>query len=204
METDKLKDSWAIFNEKLDHQQTFKEEIIREMLNSKSSKSLNHLLNYEVFNTIVIILLIPFLLYIFDRYKITPLHSSIVYGIIAIMGISLISQIWKIWLLMKVDFTNTISSNVKSIERYKIHLNREKILIFIVFIFTFFIIGQAIINQGTQLAAWRWACAAAGIIIGITASVWSYKRFYKNNIRNIIDSMKKLKDLDENSDSKIV
>lgn len=203
MDTNNLKDTWITFNEKLDKQENFKEEIIREILNSKSSKSLSRLISYEVFNTIVIILLIPFLLYIFDRDKITPLHSGIIYGLIVTIGISLISQIWKVYLLMKVDFSNAISSNVKSIERYKIHLNREKILIFIVILLTLIIIVQAI-SQGTQIATWRWACAAAGILIGITASVWSYKRFYKNNIRNIIDSMKKLKDLDENSDSKIV
>lgn len=203
MDTNNLKDTWITFNEKLDKQENFKEEIIREILNSKSSKSLSRLISYEVFNTIVIILLIPFLLYIFDRDKITPLHSGIIYGLIVTIGISLISQIWKVYLLMKVDFSNAISSNVKSIERYKIHLNREKILIFIVILLTLIIIVQTI-SQGTQIATWRWACAAAGILIGITASVWSYKRFYKNNIRNIIDSMKKLKDLDENSDSKIV
>lgn len=203
MDTNNLKDTWITFNEKLDKQENFKEEIIREILNSKSSKSLSRLISYEVFNTIVIILLIPFLLYIFDRDKITPLHPGITYGLIVTIGISLISQIWKVYLLMKVDFSNAISSNVKSIERYKIHLNREKILIFIVILLTLIIIVQSI-SQATQIATWRWACAAAGILIGITASVWSYKRFYKNNIRNIIDSMKKLKDLDENSDSKIV
>lgn len=204
MDTDRLKDTWIVFNEKLDQQQSFKEDIIREILQNKSSKSLSRLLNYEAFNTISITLLIPFLLYFINRYKITPFLSEIVYALIAIMGIALLSNIWKVWLLLKIDFTNTISNNIRSIERYKIHLNKEKILNFIVFILVFIVIAQAIINQGAQLAAWRWAAAIAGIAIGIIASIWSYKRFYKNNIRNIIDSIEKLKDLNENSDNKTV
>ncbi len=197
MELDELKNTWTSLNERLQKQETLKETIIKEMLQSKSGESLSKLINYTYFGIIVGLLAIIMLAYrltitYFGAFKTTLFVGAIVFlALFAVIGILNVIH------LHKIDITKSVCQNINLVQTYKIRIKKQVIssYVFVVLFITAAIVA-CIISPNMEL--WRWVVIGIFVIIGIIGAYWEYKRMYKANTDAILNSLDKLKELEEN------
>lgn len=195
MELNELKSTWSSLDERLKKQEVVQENILKEILQTKTDKSLNRLSNYEWFGLAVIVLVLPLpLLLVKDNFSI--IQTVLMFVFSAALLYSFIAQIWKIYILDKVNFTKHISENIKLINHFNIYIKRERMigyaalpLLFIFFLETY--------RQAKSINPDRLAVFIIFVCISIVFSIWQYMKFYKKNINSILKSLDNLKELDE-------
>ena len=126
MNLENLKSEWSAMNDRMEKQEIFKEKMFCQMLNSKSDKSLNRLMAYEVLSLISSILVIPALLYLFSKDG-REMLLPIIIGAVVIMAICVIWYVIKVFVLSKIDFTKTLKVNLLYINKYSIYIKYEKL-----------------------------------------------------------------------------
>lgn len=199
MEFEELKNTWSALDERLKRQEALKENIIKEMLKSKSGEALNRLINYTYFGIIIcLIVIIPLV------YRMTSTYFGVFKTSIFIMGIgmlllSIIIGIYNITLLNKIDFTKKITSNIKLVENYNIRIKKQLAGIYaLAFIFIALAIIAGLISPNME--TWRWIAIIACIPVAITLAIWEYKRIYKFNIDSISSSLKEIRELEQENE----
>lgn len=197
MELEEMKTMWAKLNTEVSQQNILNEKIVREMIGSKRDRALNSLIRYETIGSAIILASIPLVFYAIDAFKWTYIQTINLYVIIAVLVLAAVAQLWKLFHLFNIDFAQSISTNISKIEKYRIHVNREKIanIVILPLILPMVIEAQRVFPHGIDL--WRWMVMGASFLALIIFSVWLYQKFYKNNIEQIKESMEKLKDLDD-------
>ena len=198
MELDEIKSAWTAMDERLKKNEGLNERLIKEILMQKSSKSLKKLYNYEMFGTITMLIVLPILIYIFTQFKQSTLHQFMTYPALGIFFIGMISQLYKLILLFKIDLQKKVKENIAIIQRYNVYIKMETIIGIIVT--SIFLLGTIIgvLLLQYKMETWRWA----GIIVSIfgifpLGVYWQYKKVYKANIQSILNSLEELKDLEE-------
>jgi len=196
MELEELKNLWTSLDERLSKQEKMKESIIREMIYSKSNKSVSRLLNYDVFSVTLYVLAIP--VFVWACY--TPsgklLSVKLFLGTMFVLIASSLPLGWiHIKYLMKIDFTKPVSYNSLYINKYNELVKKEKIAsVFIIAICYFFgIYLYASLHANVIL----WSFLICILIAGIGFTYFSYKKIYDKNIAEIQRSLEELKDLEE-------
>ena len=197
MELNDIKNVWAQLDERLERQESLKSQIIKEMLQSKSSRSLSRLLNYEIFCLVPLVVFLPVLIYVDGRFGLSHLQHIMIYVFVGMFVLSMASQLWKIWLLATTDLFGPIAGNIRNIQRFRIHINREKLLSLLVIPFIVIFVAEAVRVQQGGIEAWRWSAIVVALLFVAIMAVFVYKRFYKSNIDTILKSMEELKELDE-------
>jgi hypothetical protein len=197
METNELKNIWSSLDESLKKQELLNENILREMLEAKSNKSLSRLINQEAFGAIVILLLIPVLIVCFEVLNLLSFNLFTV----VLIGLSIIGCIWqaiKTFMLLKIDFSKPISSNIRQTNTYNLYMKREKFAMIFLLPLMFFVLIYLYIRLDVDIVLWIFlACA---IVTCLFAIYWLYKKVYDKNIHSILKSLDELKDLDEAED----
>lgn len=195
MELDELKNTWQSLNESLNKQEILKENILKEMIHTKADKSLSRLSNYEWLGVIIIPLLIPFILWRLETASFNQMQTYIFYGYIILVIPLTVWQIIKVCTLSKINFSNTVSHNIRIVNRYNLYIKREKLggVFFIPLV-----IGSIILlTMGVQMELWRWMFIGFVIVFTIVFSCWIYKKLYKKNIASMLQSLDELKELKE-------
>jgi hypothetical protein len=109
MELDELKNVWASLDERLNKQEKLKESILKEMMQSKTSKTVSKLINYDLLSICILLALIPFCVFVMGHFRygfwgnttiILAIIFSCIYGLWAI---------YKLHGLMKFDFSKNIN-----------------------------------------------------------------------------------------------
>ena len=196
MELDELKNIYAALDKKFDRNSNFNEKIYTEMMKNKGEKSTSRLLTYELIGAAACILAAPVLVF----------HFSIFHGwffaydlfmttMMILLPFIVIWQIFKSIILMKINFQNSISSNIYHINRYNIFIKREKITTLIIVPLIF--ISIIIVYTHVEVAPWKWALLTCGFAFATLINYWTFKKFYKDNIASIVESLNELKELDE-------
>ena len=126
MNLENLKSEWSAMNDRMEKQEILKEKIFCQILNTKSDKSLNRLVAYDVVSLIFSILFIPVLLWMFNNTRIEFMQKTIIIGAIVILAIFVIWFGIKILVLSKIDFTKTLKNNFFYINRYAIINGNKK------------------------------------------------------------------------------
>jgi hypothetical protein len=196
METEDLKNRWSSLEEQLKKQEVFNEHITKELLHTKCDKALSRLINYGIFELIVLLAAIPAVIYILGVKKNIPDEYYIfTYCLTGLCVLTLFWQIWKIYDLMQIDFSKTLSNNFRYTNKYNIKIRREKIatLFFVPALALFMIYFYAKLHAPVLL----WAIMACVFICLIVYSYWAFKRFYEKNITSILKSLEELKELEE-------
>lgn len=196
MEFEDLKNTWSTLDERLTKQETLKESIIKEMLNSKTGKALNRLINYTYLGIIVcLIVIIPLV------YRMTSIYFGPFKTATFIMGIGLlllgsIIGIYNVTLLNKIDFAKEVSQNIKLVENYNIRIKKQLAATYaLVSIFIALIVIACLMSPNMEL--WRWIAIILFIPIALALAIWEYKRVYKLNIESMLNSLEELKELEE-------
>ena len=166
------------------------------MAQSKADKSINRLINWEIFSVIILILAIPL------TFHVSRLVGKFIFPYITLIYTAVYCCIFVIWYiyklsgLMKVDFSKTISDNIYYTNRYNIQIKREKFAVYFVFSPLFVILAilsYAELKVNTQL----WIFMICILLLAILTTYWMYKRLYGKNIASILKSMNEIKQLEE-------
>ncbi len=198
MELEELKTAWLSLDAKLENSNKINERIIKDTLQNKSKKSLNRLTNLEVLGVILVFAALPFLIFISDRMLQTTASTILKYFTLAMLIIACVTQPIKVLMLIKIDLSKVLSSNIKQIQRYNLFIKRETIIVYIITLPIFFILIVAtFISFGKIVEAWRWAAVIALFPLTAILCIWQYKKIYAPNIQSIQNSLEELRDMEE-------
>lgn len=198
MELEDLKNTWLALDKKLEADNSLNDRIIKEMLQTKSSKSIGRLLGYEIFGVCVLLLILPFIVYLYLNYvHITQLLAGSIF-LISMFVLIILLIIWqsiKIFVLSKIDLSYKVIENIRRTNQYNIFIKREKFassfLLPVIAIFCFYYYIEV------KAPVIAWITMSCIFVIAVIYTIWSYKRIYDKNIKNLLNSLEELKDLEE-------
>lgn len=197
MELEELKNTWNLLNNKLEEDKSLKESLILEMIHTKADKSVNRLINYEIFSVVVLILLIPIMSYWYYRFggKFIMWDIYILYTL-AVCLLAACYCVFKIQELMRIDLAKKVSENMYYTNRYNIRIKREKLYLNLIVgpVFVVLAIFMAI-EMKVRLDVWIFLICV--FILASLGTYWSYKRIYDKNIASILKSLNEIKELEE-------
>jgi hypothetical protein len=197
MELEELKNTWETIDERLKKQEVLKENLIREIIYSKSNKSLSKLINFEVLSLVIYLLIIPVIAFAYNKGLELLLAGKIfAYFMASFCIFGAIWQLIKMKNLRQIDFTKNISANSLFINKYNILIKKEKsvTMIFITPVISFLCIYLYAIYHATFTL---WIFLISALLIAIFLSYNNYKRIYDKNIASIQKSLEALKELEE-------
>ena len=194
MNLENLKSEWSAMNDRMDKQEILKEKIFRQILNTKSDKSLNRLVAYEVVGLIFSILCIPVLLWMFNDSGIKSLQTVII-GAIVILAIYVIWYGIKVLALSKIDFTKTLKNNLFYVNRYAIYIKYEK-LIGYYFLIPLVVVVCVFHYAKIHVSIFWWVLMLCALTAGILFTIYFY-RLYNKNISTIQQNLEELRELEE-------
>jgi len=194
MNLENLKSEWSAMNDRMEKQEILKEKMFCQMLNTKSDKSLNRLVAYEVVSLIFSILFIPVLLWIFNNTGIEFVQTVLI-GAIVILAICVIWYGIKVLVLSKVDFTKTLKNNLFYVNRYAIYIKYEK-LIGYYFILPLIIAICVFHYAKMHVSLLLWISMSCMFIAMILFVIYLY-RLYNKNISTIQQNLEELRELEE-------
>ena len=196
MELDEMKSAWIALDERLKKNEGLNDRVIKEMLMQKSAKSLKKLSNYEMFGMILTLLIMPYIIYVLSFAKTVTL-KILIYSALGILVLVIISQLYKIVLISKINIQEEIKENIKLVQRYNIYIKRETFVgVIVVSLFLLACIVVLLLSGNKE--PWRWTTVIV-FIFGIwpLGVYWQYKKVYKANIESILDSLAELKELEQ-------
>ncbi|MDR3095171.1 MAG: hypothetical protein LBU62_11120 [Bacteroidales bacterium] len=197
MELEELKNVWTALDERLNRQEALKDFVIKEMIYSKSNQSVRKLFNFDLFSLIVVLLAIPFLIFLLQSQIYIPLKSFFLYTVLVICAYGLIGGAFNLNCLMRMNFTKSVAHNALYINKYERLVHKEKIIaVPIIFICSFFGIWSYAIMHAS---AWLWAFLICNLVSAIVFTYFSFKRIYDKNIQSLQQSLEELKELEEES-----
>jgi hypothetical protein len=194
MNLDNLKSEWSAMNDRMEKQEILKEKMFCQILNTKSERSLNRLVAYEVISLIASILFIPALLYMFNRTGMEFVRTVIV-GAIVLLGICVVWYGIKVFVLSKIDFTKTLKNNLFYINKYAVYIKYEK-LIGYYFIIPLCVLVDIIYYLKLHVTLYSWLFLSCIGIAAILFTVYFY-RLYNKNISTIQQNLEELRELEE-------
>jgi len=195
MELHELKNTWLVLDEQLKKNETLNNQIIQEMLQKKSNKSLNRLLNTDFFGLILLLIAIPVAIfgYQLPRFE-NFLFPKILFAvIIPIALIGLVFYCYKLKYLMKMNFSKSVKDNMYCLNKYIIMIKQE-MLATVVIALIFAILG-ALSYYEFKADFSYWTFLIAGVALGVLLSFWMFKRIYNTNIHSIKQSLADLEEL---------
>ncbi len=197
MELDDLKSTWAALNERLKNNNILNEVIIMEMAQSKVEKTIHKLLRGEITGTIILFLLVPLIAYLVEtdqgEMKLFWNVLMIVAGITCVF--LLFWEIYKVSILIKIDLSKEINSNIYYVNKYRIQINREFLGTIYFIIPVFFILG--ILTYAEANASYTlWLFLICLFSMGIFL-VWYSKKKYKKIHDSILSNLNEIKELKE-------
>ncbi|MDR1119893.1 MAG: hypothetical protein LBM08_03150 [Dysgonamonadaceae bacterium] len=194
MELDELKKTWAALDSRLKENDLLKETIILEIIQGKANKSVNRLLNWDVFNVVGSIVFIPVIWNFLERFENKLALFALIYAIV-LLAISVIWYSYKIYGLMKFDFAKSVSNNIYYVNRYNLQVKWEKIIsiiaLFIITVIAVFYYAEA------KVSVFLWIVLSCMIIFCGLFLYWYYRRVYDKNIGSVLKSLEELKALKE-------
>lgn len=199
MELDELKNTWAALNERLKQSESLNTRIVKEILETKSNKSLSKILRIEIFGAVVLLVGAPFIIFIISIGKSHIKGNSLGYiFLVSIFFFCLLSFVWqtfKLYNLMKVDLSAVVTDNIRIMNRYNIWIQREKLVTWV----SIPVMGVLSTYLYVQLHAnlFAWVFLTCVFIFATLLTYYQYKKVYDKNINSILKSLDELKELEE-------
>ena len=197
MNLENLKSEWSAMNDRMERQEIFKEKVYCQMLNTKSDKSLNRLVAYEVVSLIISILFIPVSFYMLtkipDNGTGTEFVRVVLIGAIILLAICVIWYGIKVLVLSKIDFTKPLKDNSFCINKYAIYIKYEK-LIGYYFLIPFLAVSCTFFYAKMHVSLLLWVFMSCVFIAMIFFVIYFY-RLYNKNISTIQQNLDELREL---------
>ena len=202
MELEELKNIWASVDERLKGNGMLNKRLVQEMLSNKSNKSLNKLVNIEMFNIIVLLLVIPFWIWLFNFHPLKIFETILSIKILSvfslavcIFGIIYGGYTLKKYLL-KIDFSKSIKDNMHYVNKFAIYYRKGKMINYFVIIPAFSLLGILVYYE-LKAPFYLWVFLFVVLISSVVITYWIYKKIYDVNIQSIKKSLEELKELEE-------
>jgi len=199
MEMDELKSAWASVDKRLKENELLNKRIVQGILSDKSNKSLNKLVNIDMFGTLMLLPVIPLCIWVLNsnlfRNLIFPKILFVVILVVSIIGIILGIYIMKKYLL-KIDFSKSIKDNMCYVNRYSLCYRKGKMINNFFIIPVFSLLGILTYYE-LKAPFYLWIFLFVNLTIGIAITYWIYKKVYDANIQSIQKSLDELKELNE-------
>jgi hypothetical protein len=196
MELEELKNAWVSVDERLKKQEILKGSIIKEMIYSKTDKSLKRLFWSDGISIPLGLALIPFLVYAYGKLggKSIFWDSTIIFaGVFCITYLPFL--VYRVYGLMKIDISGNIKDNLFHINQYNIWIKREKRSMAFIGPLVLILVSLNFIERKANVFLWTfWICTGIFLIL---YSYWSYNKFYGKNIQSIQKNLEALKELEE-------
>jgi hypothetical protein len=194
MNLENLKSEWSAMNHRMEKREILEEKMFCEMLNTKSDKSLNRLMLYEVINLIGCVLTIPFLLFISYQERYEYAHPIII-GVIVGLIIGVFWYGFKVLVLSKIDFSKSLKNNLLNVNKYAIYIKYEKLFIYYILIpLLMIVITFFYVKLHAHLLAWIFASCIGLAVIFFTIYLY---RLYNKNISTIQQNLEELRELED-------
>jgi len=193
MELEELKNVWSSIDERLKKQESLRECIVKEMIYSKTNKSLKRLLWSDSISIPILLLVVPFIVYAYGKFggkHIVWDSTVILAGVFVIVYFPIL--VYRVYGLMKIDLSGNIKNNLYYINRYSLQVNREKI--FMKFFGPVLLILISLVFIEAKADAFRWVIWICLVVFVTLYSYWSYNKFYRKNIQSIQNNLEELGD----------
>ena len=194
MELDDLKEAWIALDNRLKKNEELKESIILEMIQTKVGKLIKKWLYSSIFGAIAILLIIPYIVFAFERYGGSIWFNAICYWSILFGIISFIYVLFQIRLLLKIDFSENVGSNIININKYDIRGKRYLVLVYIYSPISFILAAAQYYELNATLSLWTFLIAMFSSAVLI--SIFSIKMYHKN-FKFIMKSLNEIRELKE-------
>ena len=199
MELNELKNAWASIDERLKENEMLNKRMVQEMLGDKSKKSLSKLINYEIFNIIMLLLALPICVW---ALTISNLHNFFFPKIlfVVIIAVSIFGIVWGSYTLkkylLKIDFSKNIKDNMHYVNKFTIYYKKSKMINYFGIIPVFSVLG---ISSYYELKApfHLWIFLFVVLTVATAITFWIYKRVYDVSIQSIQKSLDELSELEE-------
>ena len=199
MNLENLKSEWSTMNDRMDKQEILKEKMFCQILNTKSDKSLNRLLAYEVVSLIISILFIPvsfyFLIKIPNNGTGTEYARIVLIGAITLLVICVFWYGIKVFVLSKIDFTKPLKHNSFCINKYAIYIKYEKSIGYYYFL-PLVVVSCTVFYVKMHASLLLWVFMSC-VFIAIILFVIYFYRLYNKNISTIRQNLEELRELEE-------
>jgi hypothetical protein len=198
MELSELKNTWTILEEQLKKNEMLNKQMVQKMLYKKSNKSLNRLINIDFFGLVLMLLLIPVCIWLYNIPKLENIISLKIFSV-AMTIICILAAIWYVYKLkyaMKIDFSKNVKDNMYCMNKYTILLKKEKLATYFVLLPIVTLLG-AFCYYELKASFSLWIFLIIAIISAIVGEYWLYKRYYDTNIQTIKKSLDEMKELEE-------
>lgn len=197
MELEEMKERWAALNDCLERTEMLQESVIRELVQMKGEKSVNRLINWETFGFVVTILIIPYCMYVYHRFGgHFAMWDMFIRVAIVVDGLLVLWTGYKLYGLMKIDFTKVVKENIFRINRYTVQIAREKIFTAAI-IGPLFVILAVVMSIEMKAPDFIWG-VLLGVVVATTVACYClYKRVFDKNIRRLQESLAVIAEIDE-------
>jgi hypothetical protein len=195
MELEELKNRWSALEEQLNKQELLHVKMMREFLYTQSDKNVSRLLGLEVGGLVAPLLGFPVIIYALGRSGQASEYYLFLYGIL--IGVCLpgvFCQLFKLYDLIRIDFSKTLNNNIRYTNKYNIKIRKEKITM--LFLTPVLFLSCVYIYAKSHVHVWQWAFLFFCMSVAALLSFWGYKKICKN-IRSILKSLEELRDLEE-------
>ena len=200
MELDELKNTWMVLEQQLKKNETLNQQLLLEMAQKKSNKSLNRLVNYDFLGIILMFLFLPFGIWIYNANRCFMDFLSVKMLAVTCISISTIGIVWyyyKLKHLMKIDFSKSVKDNIYGVAKYDVMIKQEKTVSYCILIpVLFFFAAYCYYEFNVTISLWAFLIAC--MIVGIILTFWSYKKIYEPNIQSIKKRLDEWKEVEDN------
>ena len=197
MELEEMKERWAALNDCLERTEMLQESVIRELVQTKGEKSVSRLINWETFGFVVTILIIPYSIYVYHRFGgHFAMWDLFIRVAIVVDGLLVLWTGYKLYGLMKIDFTKVVKENILRVNRYTVQITREKIFTAAI-IGPLFVILSVVMYIEMKAPDFIWGVLFGVVVATTVACYWLYKRVFDKNIRRLQESLAVIEEVGE-------
>ena len=197
MELEEMKERWAALNDRLERTEMLQESVIRELVQTKGEKSVSRLINWETFGFVVTILIIPYSVYVYHRFGgHFAMWDLFIRVAIVVDGLPVLWTGYKLYGLMKIDFTKVVKENILRVNRYTVQITREKIFTAAI-IGPLFVILSVVMSIEMKAPDFIWDVLFGVVVATTVACYWLYKREFDKNIRRLQESLAVIEEVGE-------
>mgnify|MGYP007075937581 FL=1 len=197
MELEEMKERWAALNDRLERTEMLQESVIRELVRTKGEKSVSRLINWETFGFVVTILIIPYSIYVYHRFGgHFAMWDLFIRVAIVVDGLLVLWTGYKLYGLMKIDFTKVVKENILRVNRYTVQITREKIFTAAI-IGPLFVILAVVMSIEMKAPDFIWGVLFGVVVATTVACYWLYKRVFDKNIRRLQESLAVIEEVGE-------
>jgi len=194
MNLENLKSEWSAMNDRMEKREILEKKMYLQVLNTKSDKSLNRLVAYDVLSLIFSVLFIPVCLFLFYQERFEYMRPILI-GAIVILVICVFWYGFKVLLLSKIDFSKSLKNNLLNVNKYAIYIKYEKLSFYYIGI-PLMAIVIAFYYVKLHAPLFSWVFASCVVLGAIFFTIYLY-RLYNKNISTIQQNLEELRDLED-------